>query len=126
MKKSVFAGILCISLTLLSACGHATFNGSSTGNDSQFIMEYSVLNTSDHRELSLKAGDVIDTAVVSDDGSVDIQVENSAGEAIYSETDVPTSEFEISISQDDVYTFTVTGHEAKGSVSFIKRESGTI
>ena len=81
MKKSVFAGILCISLTLLSACGHATFNGSSTGNDTQFIMEYSVLNASDHRELSLKTGDVIDTVVVSDDGSVDIQVENSAGEA---------------------------------------------
>ena len=126
MKKTVFAGILCISLTLLSACGHATFNGSSTGNDTQFIMEYSIFNTSDHRKLSLKTGDVIDTVVVSDDGSVDIQVENSAGEAIYSETDVPTSEFEISISQDDVYTFTVTGHEAKGSVSFIKRESGTI
>ena len=126
MKKSVFAGILCISLTLLSACGHATFNGSSTGNDTQFIMEYSVLNTSDHRELSLKTGDVIDTAVVSDDGSVDIQVENSAGEAIYSETDVPTSAFEIVIQEDDTYIFTVTGHEAKGSVSFIKRESGTI
>ena len=126
MKKSVFAGILCISLTLLSACGHATFNGSSTGNDTQFIMEYSIFNTSDHREMALKTGDVIDTTVVSDDGSVDIQVENSAGEAIYSETDVPTSEFEISISQDDVYTFTVTGHEAKGSVSFIKRESGTL
>ena len=125
MKKTVFAGILCISLTLLSACGHATFNGSSTGNDSQFIMEYSVLNTSDHRKLSLKAGDVIDTAVVSDDGSVDIQVENSAGEAIYSETDVPTSAFEIVIQEDDTYTFTVTGHEAKGSVSFIKRGSGT-
>ena len=126
MKKSVFAGILCISLTLLSACGHATFNGSSTGNDTQFIMEYSIFNTSDHREMSLKTGDVIDTTVVSDDGSVDIQVENSAGEAIYSETDVPTSAFEISISQDDTYTFTVTGHGAKGSVSFIKRESGTI
>ena len=65
-------------------------------------------------------GDVIDTTIVSDAGSVDIQVENSAGDSIYSETDVPTSEFEIPISQDDTYTFTVTGHGAKGSVSFIK------
>ena len=121
MKKVGFACILCFSLTLLSACGNAAFNGSSTGNDTQFIMEYSILNTSDHREMSLKTGDVIDTTVVSDDGSVDIQVENSAGESIYSESDVPTSEFEIAISQDDTYTFTVTGHRAKGSVSFIKR-----
>ena len=120
MKKLGFTCILCLSLVLLNACGNATFNGSSTGNDTQFIMEYSILNTSDHREMSLKTGDVIDTTIVSDAGSVDIQVENSAGDSIYSETDVPTSEFEIPISQDDTYTFTVTGHGAKGSVSFIK------
>ena len=111
MKKLGFACILCFSLVLLNACGNATFNGSSTGNDTQFIMEYS---------MSLKTGDVIDTTIVSDAGSVDIQVENSAGDSIYSEIDVPTSEFEIPISQDDTYTFTVTGHGAKGSVSFIK------
>ena len=120
MKKLGFTCILRLSLVLLNACGNATFNGSSTGNDTQFIMEYSILNTSDHREMSLKTGDVIDTTIVSDAGSVDIQVENSAGDSIYSETDVPTSEFEIPISQDDTYTFTVTGHGAKGSVSFIK------
>ena len=124
MKKVGFACILCFSLTLLSACGNATFNGSSTGNDTQFIMEYSILNTSDHREMSLKTGDVIDTTIVREDGSVDIQVENSAGESIYSEKDVPTSEFEIVISQDDTYTFTVTGHSAKGGVSFIKSDEG--
>ena len=122
MKKLGFACILCFSLALLNACGNATFNGSSTGNDTQFIMEYSILNTSDYREMALKAGDVIDTIIVSDDGSVDIQIENSAGASVYSETDVPTSAFEIVISQDDTYTFTVTGHRAKGSVSFIKRD----
>ncbi len=122
MKKLGFVYIVCFSLTLLSACGYATFNGSSTGNDTQFIMEYSILNTSDHRKLSLEMGDIIDTTVVSDAGSVDIQVENSVGESIYSEKDVPTSEFEIVISQDDTYTFTVTGHSAKGSVSFIKSD----
>ena len=42
-------------------------------------------------------------------------------EPSYSETGIPTSEFEIVISQDDTYTFTVPGHKAKGSVSFIKR-----
>ena len=78
-------------------------------------MEYSILNTSDHREMSLKT-------IVSDDGSVDIQIENSAGASVYSQRDVPTSAFEIVISQDDTYTFTVTGHRAKGSVSFIKRD----
>ena len=89
MKKLGFACILCFSLALLNAWGNATFNGSSTGNDTQFIMEYSILNTSDHRSMPLKTGDVIDTTVVSDDGSVDIQVENSEGEPSYSETGIP-------------------------------------
>ena len=122
MKKIGLACIVCFSLALLSACNHAAFNGSSTGNDTQFIMEYSILNTSDYREMALKAGDVIDTIIVSDDGSVDIQIENSVGASVYSQRDVPTSAFEIVISQDDTYTFTVTGHRAKGSVSFIKRD----
>lgn len=42
MKKLCFACILCFSLVLLNACGNATFNGSSTGNDTQFIMEYRI------------------------------------------------------------------------------------
>ena len=124
MRKTgiAYTLIVCLFLTLPSACSRAVFNGSSTGNDTQFIMEYSILNTSDYRELSLKTGDVIDTTIVSDGGRVDIQVKNSAGESICSKTDVPTSEFEIVIPQDDTYTFIVTGHEARGSISFIKRD----
>lgn len=123
MKKAGYVILICSLLCLLCACSQKTFNGSSTGNDHQFIMEYTVLNTSDHRNLVLKSGDVIDAKIVSQSGSVDIEVQNSAGESIYKEADVPTSDFEIKISQDDTYQFSVTGHQAKGSVSFIKNNS---
>ena len=103
---------------LLTACS-PEFNGSSTGNDTQFIMEYSILNKSDYRNMTLKSGDIINTSIVSDSGSVSIEVENSKGEIIYSDEDIPTSDFEIAIPQDDTYKFTVTGHNAKGSVKFI-------
>ena len=83
--------------------------------------QYTVLNTSDHRNLVLQSGDVIDVKIVSQSGSVDIEVQNSEGESIYKEADVPTSNFEIKILQDDTYQFIVTGHQAKGSVSFIKK-----
>ena len=105
-------------ITLLTACS-PEFNGSSTGNDTQFIMEYSILNKSDYRNMTLKSGDIIKTSIVSDSGSVSIEVENSKGEIIYSDEDIPTSDFEIAIPQDDTYKFTVTGHNAKGSVKFI-------
>lgn len=118
MRKNFAIFGLVLFITLLTACS-PEFNGSSTGNDTQFIMEYSILNKSDYRNMTLKSGDIINTSIVSDSGSVSIEVENSKGEIIYSDEDIPTSDFEIAIPQDDTYKFTVTGHNAKGSVKFI-------
>lgn len=118
MRKIFAIFGLVLFITLLTACS-PEFSGSSTGNDTQFIMEYSILNKSDYRNMTLKSGDIIKTSIVSDSGSVSIEVENSKGEIIYSDEDIPTSDFEIAIPQDDTYKFTVTGHNAKGSVKFI-------
>lgn len=118
MRKIFAIFGLVLFITLLTACS-PEFNGSNTGNDTQFIMEYSILNKSDYRNMTLKSGDIINTSIVSDSGSVSIEVENSKGEIIYSDEDIPTSDFEIAIPQDDTYKFTVTGHNAKGSVKFI-------
>ena len=118
MRKIFAIFGLVLFITLLTACS-PEFNGSSTGNDTQFIMEYSILNKSDYRNMTLKSSDIINTSIVSDSGSVSIEVENSKGEIIYSDEDIPTSDFEIAIPQDDTYKFTVTGHNAKGSVKFI-------
>lgn len=118
MRKIFAIFGLVLFITLLTACS-PEFNGSSTGNDTQFIMEYSILNKSDYRNMTLKSGDIIKTSIVSDSGSVSIEVENSKGEIIYSDEDIPTSDFEIAIPQDDTYKFTVTGHNAKGSVKFM-------
>ena len=121
MKRIGLFCVLCCFLAVSSSCNTPKFNGSSTGNEEQFIMEYSILNTSDTRDMCLNAGDIVDTEIVSESGKVNIQVENSKGDIISSQTDAPTSTFEIVIPQDDTYTFTVTGQGAKGSVSFIRR-----
>ncbi len=118
MRKIITIFSVVLFIISLTACS-PDFNGSSTGNDTQFIMEYSILNTSDYRNMSLKTGDIISTSIVSNSGSVSIKVENSVGEVIYSDEDIPTSDFEIVIPQDDTYKFTVTGHNANGSVKFI-------
>ncbi len=118
MRKILTILSVAFCIASLTVCS-AEFNGSSTGNDTQFIMEYSILNTSDSRNMTLKAGDIIHTSIVSNSGSVSIEIETSAGEVIYSDEDIPTSDFEIVIPQDDTYTFTVTGSRASGSVKFI-------
>ena len=122
MKKMLYVIIFFSSLVMLTACSSPKFNGSSTGNDNQFIMEYRILNTSDYRKMSLKSGDIIDAKVVSKSGSVSVEVKSSDGEVIYVGENIPTTNFDFEIPQDDTYTFTVTGHNAKGSVSFVKRQ----
>lgn len=51
MKK--YLGLVLGSL-LLAGCGMADFNGSRTGNESQFLMEYTIFNTTDSQLLELK------------------------------------------------------------------------
>ena len=65
-----FLAMLC-SLTFV-ACGNkdAIFNGNRTGNDSQFMMDYTILNTTDSQLLELETGDIIDIEVVSNAGVV--------------------------------------------------------
>ena len=71
-----------LTLTLfLSGCSAPTFNGSRTGNDSQFLMEYTVLNTTDGQTLSLEAGDALDVAVVSASGAVSVNIQRPANKS---------------------------------------------
>ena len=56
MKK--YLGLVLGSL-LLAGCGMADFNGSRTGNESQFLMEYTIFNTTDSQLLELKKGEQI-------------------------------------------------------------------
>ena len=113
-----------LTLTLfLSGCSAPTFNGSRTGNDSQFLMEYTVLNTTDGQTLSLEAGDVLDVAVVSTSGTVSVSIQKDGEPPLYAQENVPTGQFSLDIPEDGEYNITVTGEEARGSVSFVKRDN---
>lgn len=113
-------GILCFGL-LLTSCREASFDGSRTGNDSQFLMEYSVFNSSDAQELELEKEDVIDVEVVSDAGEVSITIQKEDEEPVYEGHDVPTGAFQVKVKDGGTYTVTVTGEHAEGSVSFVKQ-----
>lgn len=60
MKKHL--GILCsLSLILvlsLTACT-ADFDGSRTGNDNEFVMNYKIFNATDSQDLIVEEGDTI-------------------------------------------------------------------
>ena len=119
--KKVFSTICALMLGLsLTACGNTpAFNGSRTGNDKEFIMEYSVLNTTDGQELVAETGDTINAKIVVKSGSLSIKMQKDDEAPIYEDSGITVSnEFEVEIDESGTYAITVTGEKAKGSVSF--------
>lgn len=121
MKKSLrIFGILTITL-LLTACQSSQFDGSRTGNDSQFIMEYKIFDTSDAQQLTLESGDEISAEIVVDSGKLSIEIQKDEDDPIYKSDGITVSNnFDVEIPESGTYTIRVTGEKTRGSVSFVK------
>jgi hypothetical protein len=109
-------------LTLFTACGKQIFDGSRTGNDKQFIMDYKVLNKTETHEMKLDKGAKVDVAIKNTSGRLDVFVESADGKEIYKGNDIESGQFTLEIKDAGNYKFIVTGSKAKGSVSFKVRE----
>lgn len=121
MKK--FLGIIGVLIIVfsLSGCGKSSFDGSRIGNDSQFVMEYRIFNTTDGQVLLLDAGDTIRAKVVVDSGRLSIKIQKDSDTPIYESDNIVASEsFDVEIQESGTYKITVTGEKTKGSVSFEK------
>lgn len=118
MKRmlSVLCAILVI--VFLTACS-SDFDGSRTGNDNEFSMEYKILNKTDSQDLNLQDGDKINAKIIVDGGTLAIKIQKDDEEPIYESDGISISnEFEIEVDESGTYTITVTGKKAKGSVNF--------
>ena len=51
MKKIFTSILILVSVVSFSACNFTKFDGSRTGNESQLIMQYDVLNMTDSQKL---------------------------------------------------------------------------
>lgn len=119
MKK--FSCILCSFILVLSltACG-ADFDGSRTGNNNEFMMDYKVFNKTDSQDLIVEKGDTIHAEIIAEGGSLSFRIQREDEAPVYEGEDVSFSdEFDIDIEERGTYTVSVTGEKAKGSVSFI-------
>lgn len=123
MKKMLTFFFMLLFILSLISCTATKFDGNRTGNDSQLIMDFKVLNTTDYQLLELEQGDIVNIEIVSDSGQLNIEVKKDNDAPIYKGTKVPTGSFQIEISESGTYKFSVTGKNAKGSVGFIKQTS---
>lgn len=118
MKK--YLGILCSLILILSLTACETeFDGSRTGNNNEFVMDYKVFNTTDSQDLIIEEGDTIHVEIIVEGGSLSFKIQEDDEVPVYEGVDVSFSdEFDVDIEESGTYTVTVTGEKAKGSVSF--------
>lgn len=118
--KRLFSIILLIGLILNigTGCRKQVFNGNRIGNDKQFIMEYTVLNKTETHQMKLEKGAFIDVIIENESGRLDVLVVDENGEKLYRGDDALTGEFSLEIPKTAIYSFSITGNKAKGSVSF--------
>ena len=75
MRKLKILILIFVLMLAFSACTATTFNGSRTGNESQLIMDYEVLNMTESQILELETGDTVEFVIVSEGGKVKMQKE---------------------------------------------------
>lgn len=118
MKKILLIVCTLALMVSLTACD-SKFDGSRIGSDSEFIMEYRVLNTTDTQDLIAESGDIISGNIIVNKGSLSIKIQKDDEEPIYENNGISVSnEFDVEINESGTYTVSVTGEKAKGSVSF--------
>lgn len=118
MKK--YLGILCFLMLILSLTACETdFDGSRTGNNNEFVMDYKVFNKTDSQDLIVEEGDTIHAEIIVEGGSLSFKIQKDDEVPVYEGVDVSFSdEFDVDIGESGTYTVTVMGEKAKGSVSF--------
>ena len=131
MKKSAVlqrsvkaaAGIcmLAVMLFLLTGCGTGSvFDGSRVSDASGFRMEYSILNREESADLTLTEGDRLQVTLSHTEGTVDVAVGMEGKEPIYRGNGQQNAEFVLEIAETGNYHISVSGHRAKGNVSFTR------
>ena len=118
-RKRLMSLIAAICL-FLTGCGfhQPTYNGNRISNENQFVLEYSVMNTTETHTFKLTEGDKIETEIVSDEGEVSVEIGQSGQEPVYQGNQISTGTFQVVIKESGNYQITVTGKKAKGSVNF--------
>ena len=122
-KRKVTAGICMFAamIFLLAGCGTGSvFNGSRVSDASGFRMEYSILNREESAGLNLTEGDRLQVSLSHTEGTVDVTVGMEGQTPIYRGNGQQNAEFVLEILEKGNYHISVSGHQAKGNISFTR------
>ena len=124
-KAAAVICMLAAMILLLTGCGTSSvFDGSRVANASEFQMEYSALNREEAAELVLQAGEQLRVTLSHTEGTVDVTVGMEGQEPIYRGNGQQNAEFVLEILEKGNYHISVSGHQAKGNIAFIRIPGG--
>jgi len=122
-KLKTAAGIcmLAAMLFMLTGCGTGSvFDGSRAADASGFRMEYSMLNREESADLTLREGDCLLVSLSHTEGTVDVTVGMEGQTPIYRGNGQQNADFVLEIAETGSYHIFVSGHQAKGNISFTR------
>ena len=87
-------------------------------------MEYSILNREESADLTLREGDCLLVSLSHTEGTVDVTVGMNGKEPIYRGNGQQNAEFILEIAEIGSYHISVSGHQAKGNITFTRIPGG--
>ena len=126
-KRKATAGICMFAAMffLLAGCGTGSvFDGSRVSDVSGFRMEYSILNREESAGLNLTEGDRLLVSLSHTEGTVDVTVGMEGQTPIYRGNGQQNADFVLEIAETGSYHIFVSGHQAKGNISFTRIPGG--
>ena len=121
LKQAACVCMLAAMLFLLTGCGTGSvFDGSRGSDASGFRMEYSMLNQEESADLNLTEGDRLQVFLSHAEGTVDVTVGMNGKEPIYRGNGQQNADFVLEIAETGSYHIFVSGHQAKGNISFTR------
>ena len=113
-KRKVTAGICMFAAMIFLLAG------SRVSDASGFRMEYSILNREESADLTLTEGDCLLVSLSHTEGTVDVTVGMEGQTPIYRGNGQQNAEFVLEIAETGSYHIFVSGHQAKGNISFTR------
>lgn len=120
MKLSVF--MLNITMIfLLTGCGQATFHGSRVANEDEFLLEYTMFNTTYEHNIDMQKEQVFEVVVDSIKGEISLQIGKEGEKPVYTGNELSSCSFQVKVKDSGTYRISVSGEGAAGSVQ-VKKE----
>ena len=125
LKQAACVCMLAAMIIQLTGCGTGSvFDGSRVSDASGFRMEYSILNREESADLNLTEGDRLQVFLSHAEGTVDVTVGMEGQAPIYRGNGQQNAEFVLEIAETGNYHISVSGHQAKGNIAFIRIPGG--